>query len=170
MTTGQATPPAQRRWTSCRPLAVIASVCCVLGLIVAVVVVGSGSSHSTYRQQPHGDLTDRQYAYALAVAHHEADRVAETVDSATAVLSDGVVEDSNTGQPCTSGTLIRIRIIGTFPTIAVGGVPTTPGSSQDTTVTAADVTVDGQTGEECLFSVRTGYVQPEPGATVLFTS
>ena len=78
--------------------------------------------------------------------------------------------DPNDGPPCTSGTLLHIKLIGTFPTISVGLPPTAGApSAGDSSVSAVLITADPESGKACDLSVRTGPTTPDPGATVLFT-
>jgi hypothetical protein len=108
-----------------------------------------------------------------------------SLTSATATVGPGTVTDANDGPPCTSGTLLHIKLIGTF-NIAVGGAPTdsapsasaasdsaplgglpTDGSSYS--VTAVLITADPASGKACLLGVQIAPATPDPGATLLFT-
>jgi hypothetical protein len=93
------------------------------------------------------------------------------ITSATATVSAGTVTDANYGPPCTSGTLLHIKLIGTFPNIAVGGYATDHASSEgdNYSVSAELITADPVSGKACLLAVQTGAVTPDPGAAVLFT-
>lgn len=128
-----------------------------------------------------GSLTDAEFKVAVAVARAEAAKDSTTsITSATATVGAGTVTDANYGPPCTSGTLLHIKLIGTFnipiaggPTDAApsssalsGGVPT-DGSGYS--VTAVLITADPASGKACLLSVQIGPVAPDPGATLLFT-
>lgn len=119
----------------------------------------------------HGSLTDGQFNIAVTVAHAEMKKYAATVTSATATVGEGTVMDPNAGPACTSGTLLHIKLIGTFPTIAVGAPPTTgaPSASNDYSVSAVLITADAGSGKACDLSVQTGPTTPAPGATLLFT-
>ena len=79
--------------------------------------------------------------------------------------------DPNAGPACTSGTLLHIKLIGTFPTIGVGLLPTAgaPDASNDYSVTTVLVTADPESGKPCDLSVRIDPSTPDPGATLLFT-
>jgi hypothetical protein len=117
----------------------------------------------------HGELTDREFNVAVAVARAETEKYAATVISATATVGAGTDLDPNAGPACTSGTLLHIKLIGTFPTIAVGGPSTgAPGASNDYSVTAVLITADPESGKPCGISVRIGTNAPDPGATLLF--
>jgi hypothetical protein len=93
------------------------------------------------------------------------------VTSATATVGAGTVTDPNAGPACTSGTLLHIKLIGTFPTISVGLLPTAgaPDASNDTSVTTVLVTADPESGKPCDIGVRIDPTTPDPGATLLFT-
>jgi hypothetical protein len=118
----------------------------------------------------HGSLTDREFNVAVAVARAEIAKYEATVTSATATVGEGSVTDPNAGPACTSGTLLHIKLIGTFPTIVVGGPSTgAPGASNDNSVTTVLVTADPKSGKPCDVSVRTDQATPDPGATLLFT-
>jgi hypothetical protein len=118
----------------------------------------------------HGSLTDGQFNVAVAVARAEMEKYAATVTSATATVGVGTVTDPNAGPACTSGTLLHIKLIGTFPTIVVGGPSTgAPGASNDYSVSALLITADPESGKPCDIGVQTGPTTPDPGATLLFT-
>jgi len=147
-------------------------------LLVAIAVEGCTSSASRVLDEPsgssstpgHGSLTDREFNVAVAVARAEIEKYAATVTSATATVGVGTVTDPNAGPACTSGTLLHIKLIGTFPTIVVGGPSTgAPGASNDYLVTTVLVTADPESGKPCEVSVRIDPATPDPGATLLFT-
>jgi len=118
----------------------------------------------------HGSLTKKQFNVAVAVARAETEKYSATVTSATATVGVGTVTDPNAGPACTSGTLLHIKLIGTFPTIVVGGPSTgAPGTNDDYSVTAVLITADPESGKPCEISVQTGATTPDPGATLLFT-
>jgi hypothetical protein len=96
---------------------------------------------------------------------------AATITSATATIGAGTETETNVGPPCTSGTLLHIKLIGTFPTIVPGPLPSTgaSGASNDYSVSAVLITADPESGKACLLGVQTGPTTPDPGATVLFT-
>ena len=93
-----------------------------------------------------------------------------TVNRATVTISRGTVRQPDVGPPCTSGRLLHVTLVGTFPTIAVsgffeqadGGID--PGS---VTVRAVLLTVDAESGHTCLLAVQTRAVRPGPRAVVL---
>ena len=117
-----------------------------------------------------GSLTDREFNVAVAVARAETEKYSATVSSATATVGVGTVTDPNAGPACTSGTLLHIKLIGTFPTIVVGGPSTgAPGASNDYSVTAVLITADPESGKPCDISVQNGATTPDPDAALLFT-
>jgi hypothetical protein len=125
---------------------------------------GSGSALG------HGSLTDREFSVASAVARAQADKDASAITSATATVGKGTVTDPNDGPPCTSGTLLHIKLIGTFNNIAVAGGPSAGASSANNySVSAVLITADPESGKACDLSVQTGPTTPDPGATLLFT-
>jgi hypothetical protein len=157
------------------PVACGAAAC----LLVAIAVGGCTSSASRVLDEPssssstpaHGSLTDREFNVAVAVARAEIKKYAATVTSATATVGVGTVTDPNAGPACTSGTLLHIKLIGTFPTIGVGPLPTAgaPEASNDNSVMTVLVTADPESGKPCDIAVRIDPPTPDPGATLLFT-
>jgi hypothetical protein len=150
----------------------------IAACLLAAIAIGGCTSSATpvsdgdisSSAYAHGSLTDREFNVAVAVARAEIAKYAATVTSATATVGVGTVTDPNVGPPCTSGTLLQIKLIGTFPTIVVGGPSTgAPGSSNDYTVTTVLVTADPESGKACLIGVRTDPATPDAGATLLFT-
>jgi hypothetical protein len=116
----------------------------------------------------HGDLTDQEYQAAVDLARQQLRTADGTVTTVTVTVSVGTVTDSNVGYPCESGRLLNIKLIGTFPHIATGGLVHLPGMpAEDSTVHAVVLTADAETGRACLIGVQTGDVKPEPGAVVL---
>jgi hypothetical protein len=126
--------------------------------LLAVVVTG-GCSSSTHM---HGALTDREFKTAVTIARAEADKESATLTSATATVGAGTETQPNAGPACTSGTLLHIKLIGTFPTI----VADLAGGASVSTVL---ITADPESGKPCLIAVQTGLTTPDPGATLLFT-
>jgi hypothetical protein len=148
-------------------------------LFAATAVGGCASSTSQVLSDPssassapgHGLLTDKQFNVAVAIARAEVAKYAATITSVTAAVGTGTETEANVGPPCTSGTLLHIKVIGTFPTIMVAPRPVSsaPTASNDYSVTAVLITADPISGKGCLLSVQTGAVTPDPGATVLFS-
>ncbi|MGH8891241.1 MAG: hypothetical protein ACRDV3_15955 [Acidothermaceae bacterium] len=148
-------------------------------LVAATAIGGCASGNNHALDGPsaasslaaQGSLTDREFNVAVAVARAEADKDAATITSATATVGGGTVTDPNDGPPCTSGTLLHIKLIGTFPTITVG-LPSTAGapSAGDYSVSTVLLTADPESGKACDLSVQVGPTAPDPGATTLFTN
>jgi hypothetical protein len=106
----------------------------------------------------------------VAVAKHEGESEDATVTSATATAEAGKVSDTNTGYRCSSGRLLNIKLIGSFPHIVTTGHAVdlrSPGPPAAFTVHAVLLTADAASGHTCLIGVQTGNVEPDPGATVL---
>jgi hypothetical protein len=147
-------------------------------LLAAIAIGGCASSATPVSDgdisssaYAHGSLTDHEFNVAVAVARAEVAKYEATVTSATATVGVGTVTDPNVGPPCTSGTLLHIKLIGTFPTILVAPPSTNnaPTASNDYSVTAVLVTADPASGKACDLSVQTGPTAPDPDATLLFT-
>jgi hypothetical protein len=117
----------------------------------------------------HGSLTDGEFNVAVAVARAETEKYAATVTSATATVGEGTVTDPNAGPACTSGTLLHIKLIGTFPTISTTGTGAQP-TPTVAPVSAVLITADPASGKPCLIGVQTGPTTPDPGATLLYPS
>ncbi|MDQ1680289.1 MAG: hypothetical protein QOI42_1148 [Frankiaceae bacterium] len=108
---------------------------------------------------------------AVAVARAEADKESAALTSATATIGDGTVTDTNAGPPCTSGKLLHIKLIGTFPRLvdrSLGDQPT----PRVMKVSAVQITADPVSGKPCMIGVEAneaGTSTPDPGAVLLFT-
>ena len=162
-----------------RPSVVPVKVTAVVCLLAAITVGGCASSASRVLDEPsgpsstpgHGSLTDREFNVAVAVARAEIKKYDATVTSATATVGEGTVTDPNAGPACTSGTLLHIKLIGTFPTIGVGPLPTAgaPDATDDNSAMTVLVTADPESGKPCDISVRVDRTTLDPGATLLFT-
>ena len=113
----------------------------------------------------HGPLTDHEFVVAVAVARQEVDKLGLPITSATATVGEGTVADSNTGHPCTSGTLLHIKLIGDFHTIPHGGIAGQPYEP----TSAVLITADPESEQACLIGVSTGEQQPKASSAVLFT-
>jgi len=101
---------------------------------------------------------------ALALAHREADKIGGSLTAANARLSRGKVLHGNLGhRQCTSGTLLTIQLIGSFP-IAYTGTPGGPHPP----VHGVRITADAVSGKPCLLSVQPGHVRPDHGSLFLF--
>jgi hypothetical protein len=117
----------------------------------------------------HGSLTDREFNVAVAVARAETKKYVATVTSATATVGAGTDLDPNAGPACTSGTLLHIKLIGTFPTIVTTGNGAQPTPSVEP-ITAMLVTADPESGKACDIGVQVGPAAPDPGATLLYVT
>jgi hypothetical protein len=133
--------------------------------------IRSFASSATTHDADHGSLSQQDFETAKRVALREAEESARSVASATATRSAGTVTDSNTGHQCTSGAVLNIRLIGAFNIVhgfVPAGVDRSAGAPNDD-VHGVLITADPDSGQMCLISVQTGQIQPDPGATVLFT-
>ncbi len=104
----------------------------------------------------HGPLTSEQYAAAVRIVQREVTKEKATLTSATAIVTRGKVRDANVGPACTSGHLIRIRLLGRFPRITVSPPPGGKGGP----VRLVGITADATTGRACLVGVGTGRSHP----------
>ncbi|CAN5290929.1 hypothetical protein BH09ACT12_BH09ACT12_05420 [soil metagenome] len=161
----------------------------VVTVLGGAAVVGSGTStspdlpvaHDSSRSVPatpkasstanERQLSDEELALAVTLAEQEIESFDATITSATVRADTGTVMNSNTGMPCTSGRLLRIKLIGSFPHTVTTGHLVPPGDpTPDVTVRAALITADAQTGLACLIGVQTaenGMPEPAPDSTVL---
>lgn len=135
-------------------VAVIAIVCCI-----------AFAASTPHRKSA---LTDKEYAFARELVRSEIRHESAILTSATVTVGNGTVLDSNVGYPCTSGRLLRIKLIGEFPYITTGGLAVQPGTPlPDMTVRAVDLTADAKNGRLCFIGVQTGKVAPAPNAVSL---
>ncbi|MGY2703746.1 hypothetical protein [Nocardioides sp. HB32] len=111
---------------------------------------------------PHGSLDQHDYDAAVAAAT-DALGADDTISRATATVQTGHVGASNTGHPCRSERRLEVALVGDFPHIVTTGTV----AGGDTTVREVDLTVDPQSGETCVISVRTAAARPPAGAAVL---
>ena len=146
-----------------------------IGFVTLIFVLGGCASQSDNTSAPlvsptphsMNTLTSQEYAFARTAAQSKIRSEDAAVTSATVTVSSGKVIDSNIGEPCISGRLLDIKLIGSFPHIVISPV-VYPGTSRpDATVTALLLTVDAKTGRPCLVGVHTGKTAPEPGAISL---
>jgi hypothetical protein len=160
-----------------RPSLVLTASTAAACLLATFAIGGCTSSAGHVLDEPaspapaHGSLTEAQFNVAVAVARAEIAKYKATVTSATATVGEGTVTDPNAGPACTSGTLLHIKLLGTFPTIVVAPPSTNdaPTADNDYSVTAVSITADPESGKPCDISVQTGSTTPDAGATVLFT-
>lgn len=143
-------------------------------LLLCVAGCSSSESPLTAAESPeraHGTLTREEVAKALAVARGLVEDQGASVSNASAIARPGTLEELNNGDPCRSGRVLKIRLVGTFPrTVTSGHVVTAGDPAPDFTVRAVDLTVDAESGRTCLIVVRTdecGEVKPLRDATTL---
>jgi hypothetical protein len=145
-----------------------------LAVLAAAAMSGCGGSpaSSSPESAESGSLTDRELGLAESIVRQELseERLKDaTIESASVTVSEGTVAQSNAGHACDSGKVLRIRLIGDFPHIAIS-VPASldaTTAAQDTTVSGVLLTADHQTGQVCLVGVQTGELEPAQGATIL---
>jgi hypothetical protein len=153
---------------SLRPKAVPAAKTTLASLLATIAVAGCASTTRTLDDPSstgltHGSLTDREYNVAVAVAEAEAAKARATATtSATATVGAGTETDPNAGPPCTSGTLIHIKLIGAFNAVTT--------DLTDAPITTILITADPASGKPCEISVRVDTPSPDPSAAVLFMS
>jgi len=128
-------------------------------------------SEATFSPLVRGVLSHDEVDRAVAVARDEISDAGASVYSATAIAESGRVLESNTGKPCTSGRLLKVKLIGSFSRIVTTGHPVRLGEpTPDFTVRAVIVTADAQSGQPCLITVQTaeaGEPKPLADATAL---
>lgn len=133
---------------------------------------GESPTPSSPESGESGNLTDRELSLAESIVRQELseERLKDaTIDSGSVTVSKGTVAQSNTGHACDSGRVLRIRLIGDFPHIAVSvpqSLDSTP-AAEDVTASGVLLTADHQTGQVCLVGVQTGDIEPADGATIL---
>jgi hypothetical protein len=129
------------------------------------------TTHPTDRQPPVGGISAEDLAKATHVARQGIASAQARVYSATVTATLGKQLTSNTGHACTSGRLLHIKLIGSFPHTVTTGHPVEPGQpTPDFTVRAMIITADAGSGLACRIGVQTrehGEPQPQPNATVL---
>jgi hypothetical protein len=143
-----------------RTTTILVSACALLataGVWGAVMVrADAGRDRTVGDAADYGPLSADQYAAAVTVAQHQADRLGGRLATATAVVRPGQVSQANLAGRCDSGSMVRIRLTGRFPHVATGG---SVGAS-DGAVTTVDITADGTSGRACLLAVATGKASP----------
>jgi len=141
--------------------------CLALGGCASSAHTALGAPSVSNSSPAHGSLADHDYALAVAVARAEVNKYpGTTLTSATVTIDDGTVTDPNYGPPCTSGKLLHIKLIGTFPYITHGALG---GQQVPDPITAVLITADAVSGAPCQSSALTKNSSPEPGAVLLFT-
>ena len=139
----------------------------LVGSALAGALASCGSTPSgSAAAQPSDAQIKSVEAFVQAEAHH-LNQQGNQVTSATIAVAPGTVTQSNTGYPCTSGTLLHIVLNGNFPGILVSGRFVPGGTTApDTTVRALLITADGHSGRKCLEEVSTATQNPS-GTTPL---
>jgi hypothetical protein len=138
--------PNRSGWTRAR-IAASAVIVVLGGVVLASRMVHSGAPPG--QTDDHGPLTDHEFVVAVAVARQEVDKLGLPITSATATVGEGTVADSNTGHPCTSGTLLHIKLTGDFPTIVHGGIPGQPYEPTSAVLITADPESEGVVSSAC---------------------
>ena len=152
-------------------------------LMLAVLLTACSTAHSpgdssaspiseaTFSPLARGALSHDEVDRAVAVARDEISDAGASVYSATAISQSGRVLASNTGKPCTSGRLLKVKLIGSFPhTVTTGHLVRAGEPIPDFTVRAMIITADAWSGEPCLITVQTaeaGEPKPLADATAL---
>jgi hypothetical protein len=155
-----------------RPTGMRALLRCSTGVVVALpVFAGCGSSSETATEPANSSrLSDDELAMALTAAREEAKSEDAQITTATATAEVGTVSQPNTGYQCSSGRVLRIMLIGSFPHVVVAGLPTDPRNAAqpaDSEVHAMLLTADAATERVCEIGAQTGSVNPDRDATVL---
>ena len=123
----------------------------------------------TNATRTHG-LTEKELNFARALVQRELTKEGAIATSVTVAAGPGTVLESNLGYACTSGRVLRVRLIGTFPHIVTTGPGPWADPAGDYQVRAIDITADARSGRACQLGVRTGKVAPEIGGVRLFIS
>ncbi len=72
----------------------------------------------------------RQYDAAVRIARHQVDLLHPRLSSASAIVQRGTVTQANLSGSCTSGSVIKIRLVGPrFPSPPRAVWPVAPGST-----------------------------------------
>lgn len=112
--------------------------------------------------------TAQQIGFAQAIAQQEVQRQGQRITAGGFFVAPGTEDNPNVGPRCTSGTVLRILLVGEFPHVATSGMPNLPGQPpRDYTVRALTITADGATGKACLEGAVTGHPKIDPASTVL---
>jgi hypothetical protein len=143
-----------------------------LGILVVVGLaadawVALGRDTTAAPDAAHPRLTELEYTAAMKAAHQVQGTVKGTFVSATATAGPGRVRQSNTGHPCTSGRVVRVRLIWMAGASFMHGGFAGPGPP-DGPRQALSVTADAATGQPCLIGASYSHVAPRPGETFLY--
>jgi hypothetical protein len=126
----------------------------VAGLLMASAgVVGAQMLRADARHSSSDrHLTQAQYDAAVRIARHQVHRLHPRLTSASAIVRSGTVTQANMSGSCTSGHVIKIRLVGHEFHVATGG--RADGNARR--VTSVEITADASTGRPCLLDVVTG--------------
>jgi hypothetical protein len=128
------------------------------------------TAFSTARPSRDVTLTAEEVAAARSAARDLVASEDAKVTTAFAIAAFGVVAQPNTRHWCTSGRLLRITLIGSFPRVVTASGPAAskaPGSPAPGDVHAMLLTADAATGAVCEIGARTRHINPDSGSTVL---
>jgi hypothetical protein len=139
--------------------------------LLTVMATGCVSQHIADRADQRamlGGLTQAQFETAMQVARRDAAREDARVATATA----GVVTPARRsllgvhGHACPPGTLLHIRLVGSFPR-----TPrlTLPGSDVTADVHGEDLVADPATGQVCAHSYLTGRIVTDLAMVKLYS-
>lgn len=140
----------------------------ILPFVLAGCATQSDHSAAPITQKSGSALTAQEYNFARQLVRSEIRRDDAVVTKATVTISSGKVVDSNIGEPCTSGRLLNIKLIGHFPHIVISPHPLILGNpGPASTVTAVSLTADAKSGRLCLMGAQIGRVALDPVAESL---
>ena len=143
-----------------------------LATALALLALVTGSSADLSSRPEHGGPLDADQRAAATAAAATVLTDDDVVTSATYTIRDGHVLGGNTGHPCTSGRIVTIQLIGSFPQIGTTGHPVPPGRpAPDFTVGAVQLDADLGSGHPCLVGVQTlenGPIEPRGGSWTLY--
>jgi hypothetical protein len=131
----------------------------VAGMLMASAgVVGAQMMRADARHGSSDDrqLTQAQYDAAVRIARHQVTHLHPRLTGASAIVRSGTVTRPNLSGSCTSGTVIKIRLVGHDFRVATGG----RGDGKQEPVTSVEVTGDATSGRACLIEVVTGPPSP----------
>jgi hypothetical protein len=134
--------------------------------ILLLLAACSSAPAAKVAPKPSGaTLSRNQISKAEAIVRHAIASPEALVLSATVIERSGPVGNSSTGNPCSSGGRLRIKLIGDFPRVLFSELPGTPGPRED--FTALVITADAESGQPCRLKALTGVQKPQPGGTPL---
>lgn len=130
----------------------------IAGLFMVTVGVAGAQMLRADAQHPaeDGRLTQAQYDAAVRVARHQVRTLHPQLTSATAVVRRGTVTQPNMSGSCTSGMVVKIRLVGDGFRTVTGGLA----GGKSRSVTSVEITADPDSGRPCLLSVGTGRPPP----------